>query len=222
MPSDVKKFWLIAAILDPRFKKLIFDTDTMVTANLRRDAVKYVTEEYENNYKHKVHNPSEPVAPNPNDTTSGSQDAAGGSQDAAANAGAGDVNGTPNPKRRKVSSASLFRPRVPGEACAQSSSPPGTPTVKDNAHKHELKEYLKLPQVENEHEWVPLEWWQLRVGLFPNLEVMARQYLGCPATSATVERLFSAVGISFSKKRQSSSAETLADLAFTKMNVDGA
>jgi len=31
---------------------------------------------------------------------------------------------------------------------------------------------------------------------------MARQYLGCPATSATVERLFSQVGISFSPKRQ--------------------
>ena len=49
---------------------------------------------------------------------------------------------------------------------------------------------------------------------------MARQYLGCPATSATVERLFSAVGLAFSNRRKSSSADTLADMAFTKLNLD--
>ena len=41
---------------------------------------------------------------------------------------------------------------------------------------------------------------------------MARQYLGCPpcpATSATVERLFSQVGIAFSKKRKSAEAGTI-------------
>jgi len=55
---------------------------------------------------------------------------------------------------------------------------------------------------------------------FPNLSaVMARQYLGCPATSATVERLFSQVGISFSPKRQSAQAATVADIIFTKINV---
>ena len=48
---------------------------------------------------------------------------------------------------------------------------------------------------------------------------MARQYLGCPATSATVERLFSAVGIAFSDKRKSSHADTLSDVIFTRMNV---
>jgi len=49
---------------------------------------------------------------------------------------------------------------------------------------------------------------------------MARQYLGCPATSATaVERLFSQVGISFSQKRQSAQADAVADIIFTKMNV---
>ena len=43
---------------------------------------------------------------------------------------------------------------------------------------------------------------------------------GCPATSATVERLFSAVGLAFSDQRKSSSADTLADIAFTKLNLD--
>jgi hypothetical protein len=87
-------------------------------------------------------------------------------------------------------------------------------------HDDELKAYLALPQIENKDDWVPLKWWKENEKLFPNLAVMARQYLGCPSTSATVERLFSAVGIAFSKKRRSSEAETLADIAFAKMNVD--
>ena len=48
---------------------------------------------------------------------------------------------------------------------------------------------------------------------------MARQYLGCPATSATVERLFSKVGIAFSAKRKSSEAATLESLMFTEANL---
>ena len=54
---------------------------------------------------------------------------------------------------------------------------------------------------------------------FPNLARMARQYLGCPASSATVERLFSMVGIAFSEKRKRSSASTLESIAFTKVNL---
>eukprot|EP00966_Prymnesium_polylepis_P149987 3464947-Prymnesium_polylepis.1 len=44
---------------------------------------------------------------------------------------------------------------------------------------------------------------------------MARQYLGCPASSAAVERLFSQVGIAFSDKRKSSEADTLEDIMFS-------
>jgi len=62
-------------------------------------------------------------------------------------------------------------------------------------------------------------WWEKNAKKFPNLSVMARQYLGCPATSATVERLFSQVGISFSPKRQRAQVATVADIIFTKINV---
>ena len=48
---------------------------------------------------------------------------------------------------------------------------------------------------------------------------MARQYLGCPATSATVERLFSKVGIAFSAKRKSAEAATLEDIVFAQVNL---
>ena len=42
-----------------------------------------------------------------------------------------------------------------------------------------------------------INWWANHVKDFPNLARMARQYLGVPATSATVERLFSVVGFAF-------------------------
>ena len=49
---------------------------------------------------------------------------------------------------------------------------------------------------------------------------MARQYLGVhDASSASVERLFSAVGIAYSAKRQSADAKTVADIMFTKTNL---
>jgi len=48
---------------------------------------------------------------------------------------------------------------------------------------------------------------------------MARQYLGVPAASATVERLVSAVGFAFADRRKSQSAETQATLAIAKLNL---
>ena len=58
-----------------------------------------------------------------------------------------------------------------------------------------------------------------RVEHLPMTEEMARQYLGCPASSAAVERLFSKVGIAFSDKRKRSSAATLEDLMFVCSNM---
>ena len=47
----------------------------------------------------------------------------------------------------------------------------------------------------------------------------ARQYLDCPASSASVERLFSQVGIAFSAKRKSAEASTIADIIFAQANL---
>ena len=85
--------------------------------------------------------------------------------------------------------------------------------------KEELEAYLALPQVKCKTEKEALDWWKEHADQFPNVAVMARQYLGCPATSAAVERLFSQVGIMFSKKRQSSKADTLAHGMFANINL---
>ena len=96
---------------------------------------------------------------------------------------------------------------------------PAPATEDDSPHEDEIGEYLKLPQIANTGEWAGLKWWADNKKRFPNLARMARQYLGCPASSATVERLFSIVGIAFSDKRMSSTASTLESIAFTKVNL---
>ena len=129
-------------------------------------------------------------------------------------------------KRRKVSSSSFFSAR--GQRGEQSEESPAAPpsskeskeSVKPLPHKDELTAYLALPQIENDNEWAGLKWWKDHEGLFPNMSLVARQYLGCPASSASVERLFSAVGNCFTNKRKRADAQTIADLIFNKMNVE--
>ena len=207
LPFDVKQFWFISTVLDPRFKKFEFEGNDLLSASRQRDAFKWFVAEYDKNFKHKAYDPAtavvhDPAADNPTE--------------------AGLSAAPPHTKRRPISSASIFAKRVTNEeeAGTAGNSALGTATSKLQPHIDEVKAYLALPQIENTNEWAALKWWKENEALFPNLAVMARQYLGCPATSATVERLFSAVGMSFSDKRQSGNAKTLADIAFTKMNFE--
>ena len=113
----------------------------------------------------------------------------------------------------------IFIPRIAG--AAQAAAVPVVETPKaDRPHADELAAYLALPQIDYKTEWDALDWWKENATKFPNLSVMARQYLGCPASSATVERLFSQVGIAFSDWRKSATAATIADIIFTKLNVE--
>ena len=128
-------------------------------------------------------------------------------------------NETPgHQKRQKVSSASFFSPRVAGAANDPQPVAPKT-ADKDTPHEDELAAYFALPQIPLETEWDGLKWWEENAAKFPNLSVMARQNLSCPASSATVERLFSLVDIAYSSKRQSSDPDTISDIIFTQMNV---
>ena len=55
---------------------------------------------------------------------------------------------------------------------------------------------------------------------FPNVAVRpASTWVGCPATSASMERLFSSVGIAYGAKRKRTDAETLESIAFARENL---
>ena len=110
-------------------------------------------------------------------------------------------------KRRKTSAAGFF-------AGSDSESEEEQERPLD-----ELEAYLALPQIKFKTESDATAWWQEHEQEFPNVAVMARQYLGCPASSAAVERLFSQVGIAFSAKRKRGSAATLEDIMFSRFNL---
>ena len=81
----------------------------------------------------------------------------------------------------------------------------------------ELKLQFSFPDASL--DTTPLEWWPKHEKLLPSLSPMARQFLGVPASSAAVERLFSGVGQDFSKQRQSMTEETLEEVAWGRSYI---
>ena len=84
--------------------------------------------------------------------------------------------------------------------------------------KSEAKRYLELPAAPMNTD--PLEWWAVNEINFPALSVMARQYLGVPATSASAERLFSIAGRAFDDLRQGMKEQMLEMLMWARINSE--
>lgn len=83
--------------------------------------------------------------------------------------------------------------------------------------KSEAKRYLELPAPPMNTD--TLEWWAANeICNFPALSVMARQYLGVPATSASAERLFSIAGRAFDDLRQGMKEQMLEMLMWARIN----
>ena len=61
-------------------------------------------------------------------------------------------------------------------------------------------------------------WWAENEKVFPQLSRMARQYLGCPATSASAERLFSIAGRVYDDLRQGMDESMLELLMWARIN----
>ena len=80
----------------------------------------------------------------------------------------------------------------------------------------EVERYLKLPSAPMHTDF--LDWWATNENEFPALSVMARQYLGVPATSASAERLFSIAGRAFDDQRQSMKEQMLEMLMWARIN----
>ena len=113
----------------------------------------------------------------------------------------------------------LHHPRL-GDAVRVDAEEPHAPCIAAFGPDPELAAYLELPQIKYKTETDAILWWQEHQAQFPNLELMAIQFLGCSATSASVERLFSQVGIAFSAKRKSVEADAfITDIMFARSNL---
>jgi len=64
----------------------------------------------------------------------------------------------------------------------------------------------------------PLLWWSDHEDEYPHLARMVQQYLGCPATSASAERVFSLAGRLYSDMRQNMTDVTLEERMWAKVN----
>jgi hypothetical protein len=81
----------------------------------------------------------------------------------------------------------------------------------------EIDTYFLMPIVrENKN---PLDWWRTKCEIFPILSIIAKKYLGIPATSVASERLFSDAGNHITAKRNSLSPDLLGKMLFLKRNM---
>jgi hypothetical protein len=67
-----------------------------------------------------------------------------------------------------------------------------------------------------------LHWWKQHVIEFPNLSKRVRQFLAAPASSASVERLFSAAGKMLDDLKKSTAEDTLEDMLIVAKNYPDA
>jgi hypothetical protein len=160
--TELKRFYFIATICDPRQKGLTFPG---VSQEERLEANEWFEAEYDS-----LWNTSAPKEP-------------------------------PVPGLAPAASASLPMPALAPAASASASLGSFVDFMASVAHlqapvaaqvskvKSEAQRYLELPAVPMNTD--PLEWWAANEINFPALSVMAWQYLGVPATSASAERLFS-------------------------------
>jgi hypothetical protein len=82
---------------------------------------------------------------------------------------------------------------------------------------HEVRAYMAAPVESIDTDL--LNWWA-KVGRnkYPNLAKLARQYLGCPASSASAERIFSLAGRVFGDHNQSMNPLSLEERMWAKAN----
>jgi hypothetical protein len=76
-----------------------------------------------------------------------------------------------------------------------------------NNNRNDMEHYMKEEQKDETTD--PLEFWKNRSKTQPKLSLMARDFLGIPATSSASERLFSSCGATMSEKRRSMMPKTM-------------
>jgi hypothetical protein len=109
---------------------------------------------------------------------------------------------------------------------ASSSSAPSTsstPSIVPSTVGSEIERYLRLPQIpvidSSGKDQDILDWWRHEAPDFPHLSKMARQFLSAPASSASVERLFSSAGKMHDDLKKNTSEETLESQLIVGLNL---
>jgi hypothetical protein len=91
-----------------------------------------------------------------------------------------------------------------------------TNSLKYDDHDLIIDEYARL--IRSNEYLDSLLFWKCHQVKFPTLAKLALKFLGVPASSASVERMFSIAGHIFSNKRRRCSARVFENLVFLKLN----
>ena len=81
-----------------------------------------------------------------------------------------------------------------------------------------LQDYCNTVETGEFVNTCPLLFWKLHEARFKPLADLAKKYLGVPASSAAVERMFSISGHVLSSKRAKMSSRLFSKLVFLKLN----
>ena len=233
LAPEVKRTYAIASLLHPCFKTYDFvDNMELIPASDKAWALRELRMEWATVWKQRPTpapapaptpaGPSDAAAADPaadphagsgwedHHTRAGRPDAAAAAPVAAAAAAVATDDAAERPtKHRKVSLGGLLGGRIKKEAAK-----PAPPTALD-----ELEQYLADTE-EPTIDVKVLLWWKEKEAKWPNLAKMVKQYFAAPASSAGVERVFSAAGKMHGDLSKSAKDTTLEHSLFAAFNTD--
>ena len=188
IPTEQWAFYATAALCDPRFTSLRMP---LFTDEMRHRAHQLFVDEYCMHWA--------PVEPAESPLTS--------SVNPQADSGA-TPQAAPPPRNGSLES---FMHSISHLTPVSSIQQPAAPVQVNEARAY-------LDAVSEPFAQDPLLWWGDHEGEYPHLARMAQQHLGCPATSASAERVFSLAGRLYSDLRQNMTDVTLEDRMWAKVN----
>lgn len=191
LSEELLRFYCTATMLDPRHKNLAFPS---ISAHVRSSARVWFISEFDSLWR------KDPAAEEPDQ--------------------AKRHNSSRRSKHAQHEGASFLdfldgMAHLEGAAGEQHSSS-DEETALEQYSKSEAERYLEEPQASKTTDL--LKWWASRERDYPQLAKMAQQYLGCPACSASAERLFSLAGRAYNDLRQAMDDKTLEELMWARIN----
>jgi len=212
LPPETKKVYAIATLLHPCFKDYSFiDEYAFVSAADKPWALSELRNEWRINWKNKpLRMPAPEVAAAPAPASPAPAATATPTTTAPAPTPAAPITKPSAHGVKSVSLGSLLGKRKPPAAPA-----PAAPEC------DELEEYLSAP-METDQDIDVLAWWKLKERQWPKLVKMVRQYFAAPASSAGVERVFSAAGKMHNDLRKAMKDTSLEHSLFAAYNTEEA
>lgn len=203
LDPEAKRIYAIATLMHPCFKEYDFIDDfDLIPKSDKAWAIRELRNEWRTAWK-----------PGPVTNTSPEQ---GSPEAEILNADQCTTELVPPLKKKKARSVTLGS-LLGGRAKKEKEQAPVM--VVTEPELDELEQYLTDPE-KPDLDMNLLSWWCTKEKKWPNLTKMVKQYLAAPASSAGVERVFSATGKMHNDLKKSAKDETLEHSLFAAFNTD--